>query len=320
MVKIPPEDEIEPKQPVKIASTLLRQAVILNKMNLRRFSPLLLLAVLTTVQASDTRISDVIYQKRGGFALTMDVFKPEKPNGAALIWVVSAGWNSHHQDINPQRASVFTARGLTVFEVVHGSQPRFKVAEIALDIQRAVRFIRFNSARFGIDPMRIGISGASAGGHLSLMTAAYGAQGPSDSVDPVDRESAAVEAVGVFFPPTDMLNWGKDGVAAFTLPMLKIFWPAAGITEKTSPADLTTLSHELSPIYGVTDKFPPTLLVHGDKDPLVPLQQSQLLNAKLAQLGVVHKLIVVPGGQHGWKDMAPQMLQVAEWIDEKLRK
>ncbi|NBV49331.1 MAG: alpha/beta hydrolase, partial [Verrucomicrobia bacterium] len=113
-----------------------------------------------------TRVSDVIYAKHDGVALTMDVFTPAKPNGAAIIKIVSGGWNSHHNGIND---GGWPKHGFTTFVVVHGTQPRFRIDEIVADLQRSVRFIRANAARFGIDPNKIGVTGSSAGGHLSLM-------------------------------------------------------------------------------------------------------------------------------------------------------
>ncbi|HBY62859.1 MAG TPA: alpha/beta hydrolase, partial [Solibacterales bacterium] len=81
-------------------------------------------------------------------------------------------------------------------------QPGSTVMEIVDDMNRGIRFIRRNAARYGIDPSRIGVSGGSAGGHLSLMLATRGGPGPQDSPDPVDRESSAVQAVAIFYPVT----------------------------------------------------------------------------------------------------------------------
>ena len=102
-------------------------------------------------------------------------------------------------------------RGYTVFAVVHGSQPRYTIPEIVADMNRAVRFIRYHAADYHIDPDRIGITGGSAGGHLSLMQGTAGDKGNPDAKDPIDRTSSRVQAVACFFPPTDFLNYGKPG-------------------------------------------------------------------------------------------------------------
>src|SRR5436190_2428294 len=122
-----------------------------------------------------TRKEDVIYGRKFGTALTLDVFAPKKDaNGAAVIWVVSGGWFSSHESIRPAAVSEFLKRGYTVFAVVHGSQPKYAIPEILQDMHRAVRFIRTHAKDYKIDPERIGIYGGSAGGHLSLMQGTAG--------------------------------------------------------------------------------------------------------------------------------------------------
>jgi len=266
-----------------------------------------------------TRISDVVYRRKMGVALTMDVFKPAKPNGIGVLWMVSGGWVSTHEGINPDLAKLFTSRGQTVFEIVHGSQPRYTVPEIVEDIRRAVRFIRAHAAEYGVDPNRLGIAGASSGGHLSLMTAAYATDGAPGSPDPVERASSVVQAVACFFPPTDFLNYGKAGVIALT-GTLAVFQPAFGVTEKTVPEERDFLLRITSPLYGVTAKMPPTLIIHGDTDTLVPIQQSQSLMEKLEALKIPHKLEVRPGKGHGWPGLEKDIPLLADWFDKYLGK
>jgi acetyl esterase/lipase len=171
---------------------------------------LLVLALITTSLLSQEpeRIRDVIYTKHDGVALTMDVFKPEKPNGAGIIKIVSGGWKSNHNGISD---GGWPKAGYTTFVVVHGTQPRFQVEEIVADLNRAVRFIRANAASYGVDPQKLGVTGSSAGGHLSLMLATRGGPGDAKAADPIDRESSAVNAVACFYPPTDYLNWFEPG-------------------------------------------------------------------------------------------------------------
>ena len=171
-------------------------------------------AIIRTAAAKESdvkRTEDVIYGRKFGTALTMDVFQPAKPNGAAVIFCVSGGWFSAHDLINTGFAAELLKRGYTVFAVVHGSQPKFTIPEVLQDMHRAVRYIRSHATDYGIDPDRIGISGASAGGHLSLMQGTAGTPGDPEAKDPVDRESSRVQAVGCFFPPTDFLNYGQPG-------------------------------------------------------------------------------------------------------------
>jgi acetyl esterase/lipase len=159
------------------------------------------------VEASFERREDVIYGRKFGTALTMDIFTPKKePKGVGVIMVISGGFFSSRESIIPGFVRPLTERGYTVFAVLHGSQPRYTIPEIVQDINRAVRFIRYHAKNYGIDPERIGITGASAGGHLSLMLGTAGDTGNPNASDPVDRVSSRVQAVACFFPPTDFLN------------------------------------------------------------------------------------------------------------------
>lgn len=270
--------------------------------------------------SAQQHLVDVIYGHKMGVALTMDVFEPKKPNGIAVVWFVSGGWFSSHDSVNEGYAKPFTDRGMTVFEVVHGSQPKFQIPEILSDVNRSIRFIRFNAAQFHIDPNRIGVSGGSAGGHLSLMVGAFGGPGNQESKDPVDRASSEVEAVACFFPPTDMINFGGPGKQPFRDFTYRVFWPAFGFNDKTTDEQMAAMAKQYSPIYGVTAKMPPTFVMHGDKDPLVPLQQSQELMDKLQELGVPHQLVIKPGGGHSWPDLVTDLPKLADWFEKYLTK
>ena len=177
--------------------------------------------------APHTRKQDVVYGRKHGVALTLDVFTPKKdPNGAAAVLVVSGGWFSSHDFIDfagPGFVAPLTSRGYTVFAVVHGSQPKYTIPEILPDIHRATRFIRHHAKEYAIDPDRLGIYGASAGGHLSLMQGLAGDAGDPSAKDPVDRASSRVQAVACFYPPTDFLNYGKEGEVALGRGVLSNF-------------------------------------------------------------------------------------------------
>ncbi|QDV37560.1 alpha/beta hydrolase [Tautonia plasticadhaerens] len=115
-------------------------------------------------EPSFTRQEDVIYGRKHGTALTMDVFTPEEDaKGVGLVMVVSGGWFSAHEAIPVPLIESLVGRGYTVFAVVHVSQPKFTIPEILGDLHRAVRFIRHHAEDYGIDPDRIGNYGGSAG-------------------------------------------------------------------------------------------------------------------------------------------------------------
>ncbi len=276
-----------------------------------------------------TRQQDIIYGRKYGTALTMDVFTPAKPNGAAVIVCISGGWVSNHEQINPAFCFTLLNRGYTIFAVVHGSQPKFTIPECIADINRAVRYIRTHADQFGVDGNRIGITGASAGGHLSLMLGCAGTDGDPTAKDPVERTSSCVQAVACFFPPTDFLNYGQPGIKSLGLePDHKFkapfdFHVHDPKSKMFVPVDLETrerIVKEVSPIYHVDAGDAPALILHGDADELVPLQQSELIVEKFKEAGVPVELIVKKGAGHGvWPSMLIQDFStIADWFDKHL--
>jgi acetyl esterase/lipase len=278
-----------------------------------------------------SRTEDVIYGRKFGTALTMDVFKPKKDaNGLGVILVVSGGWFSARESIATGFIAPMVNRGYTVFAVVHGSQPKFTIPEILQDMNRAIRFIRFHASDYGIDPDHLGIYGASAGGHLSLMQGTAGDEGNPKAKDPVDRVSSRVQAVACFFPPTDFLNYGKTGEDALGRGILEDFKASFDFHELdpkrnvfapvADPDAFREIGRRISPINHVTPDDPPVLILHGDADKLVPIQQAELIVEKLKGAGVEAKLVVKPGAVHGWPDMVKDCEQIADWFDDHLKK
>ena len=274
--------------------------------------------VWSDARAEFKRTEDVIYGRKFGTALTLDVFQPEKTNGYGILIMISGGWFSSHEAVSPIFCKAFLDRGYTVFAVVHGSQPKFTITEIVTDIHRAVRFVRHNAVLYGIDPNRIGISGASAGGHLSLTMGTQGVAGKVDAKDPIDRESSAIQAVACFFPPTDFLNYGKAGEDAVGVGVLKDYKAAFGPRSDT-PEERQKLGREISPVYFITSNTPPTLIIHGDADKLVPVQQAEAFVNRAREAGVLAKLVVKEGQAHGWPKMEEDFPLLADWFDQHLR-
>jgi len=276
-----------------------------------------------------TRTEDVIYGRKFGTALTLDVFTPkENANGAAIVWVVSGGWYSGHEAVNAGAIGEYLRRGYTVFAVVHGSQPKFTIPEVLEDMHRSVRFIRSRAEQYQIDPNRIGITGGSAGGHLSLMQGTAGTLGSPDAKDPVDRLSSRVQAVACFFPPTDFLNYGKPGENALGRGVLKDFRAPFDFHEFDNATRafvpiideerILTIGRSISPVNHVSKDDPPTLIIHGDADLLVPIQQAELILEALKAEGVPTELVVKKGLAHGWPEMGKDAVTLADWFDKHL--
>jgi acetyl esterase/lipase len=267
---------------------------------------------------SFVRQEDVIYGRKAGTALTLDVFRPKaKPNAAAIMLIVSSGWGSSHSAISPAWAEHFTKRGYVVFAVVHSSAPKFSIPELIPDVHRAVRFVRYKAKEFGINPNRIGATGASAGGHLALILGTQGSFGAVNSKDPIEREHSGVQCVACFFPPTDFNNFVGPNVHALDESVLKNYRKVIGaIPENIVERD--ALGRQISPIYSVTAKSAPTLIFHGEKDWNVLPHQSKSFVEALTNAGVAAKLVMKSGEGHGWKNMGVDIELCADWFDAHL--
>ena len=271
-----------------------------------------LLLVPVAVQAQDVTVTpDVVYGHKYGMALTFDVFTPANANGAAVLNMVSGGWRSQWRpaEVSQRRYQPLLDVGLTVFAVRHGSSPKFVIPEIVPDVRRAVRYIRLNARRLGVDANRLGVWGGSAGGHLSLILGNASDNGDPSSEDPVLRVSSRVAAVVAYFPPVDLR------------PLARGASPDNG-GNRRFPAlnfDVSEAS-AVSPIVHVSSDDPPTLLIHGDADGLVPVSNSHDIYAAFQEHGVESKVIIIPGADHGFRGKDAQLATAAmvDWFVEHL--
>lgn len=272
------------------------------------------IAFQTAARAEDlfTISTDHIYGRKAGMALTFDTVRPtQNANGAALLLVVSGGWVSQYFDLeqamqdSAQSGGRFTTlidRGYTLFMVRHGSSPYFKVPDAVDDVRRAVRYIRLNADQFGIDPDRLGVYGASAGGHLSLMLGTTQDEGNPTADDPVLREACKVAAVVAYFPPVDLRN-------------------IIGPSDRFPALDFDKAKGDaVSPILHVTADDAPTLLIHGDMDRLVPISNSERMQKAMAEAGVPVDFITIEGADHGFRgeDASTAATALADWFDKYL--
>lgn len=264
------------------------------------------------------RTDGIVYTHRQDRSLTLDVVKPSQPNGIGILLLVSGGWKSSQGSFRPWMAAALLRRGYTIFAVYHISQPKATVMDIAEDMHRAVRFVRHHAKEYGVDPQRLGVTGGSAGGHLSLLLATRGGPGPADATDAVDRESSAVEAVAIFYPVTDLINLGDSTENLHDGGPPKSFVKAFG-PNSTNREVWSAIGRDLSPIFHVHSNLPPTLIYHGDADTLVPLDQSQRYQAEARPLGNTVEVVVHPGGHHGWLSMIWDIRRFADWFDQHLR-
>jgi dipeptidyl aminopeptidase/acylaminoacyl peptidase len=295
-------------------------------------------ADLARAQTSPTnyhRQSDVIYGRKFGVALTLEVFTPPKRNGAGVVWVVSSGGrSSREQTLQPsfeRRVSPLLDRGYTVFAVIHGSSPVFHAQDYVHDVRRAVRFVRQRAADFGIDAQRLAIAGSSSGGLIALMVAMHADEGDSTAKDVVDRSSSRVQAVGCFFPPTDLTDFGERSESILDYmrrqsgsvdPSFQFYESDDKTGARVLISDreqLLRMLRDMSPVTHVTGDDPPTVLIHGDADKAIPVEQSRRLIDRLTKANVPARLVVREGMGHAWPGWEAETALIAQWFDTHVR-
>jgi acetyl esterase/lipase len=263
----------------------------------------LLILVAARAFAADPGVeSNVVYGMYSGAALLLDVHRPANPNGYGIVYVSGSGWTSamaysaaplKSNGQSLQYAKPLVAAGYTVFTVNHRALPRFHYPAAVEDVQRAVRFVRSNAARFGIRADRIGAAGGSSGGHLVSMLGTLDGKGRPDDRDPVERESARVQCVVARAAPTNFFKMITAGISFLGMA------PTEGIGPEGMKSQEYRTYYEASPLSHVASGDPPFLLIHGDKDESVPFAQSEEMEKALKAAGVPVKLIRVEGAGHG---------------------
>ena len=264
---------------------------------------------------------NIVYGEVHGTGLLADIFKPTgKANGLGIVDVVSGAWHSDRGKIRDheraQLYNVFTRHGYVVFGMRPGSVTKYDGIEMLANVQTAIRWVKAHAKEYGVDPDRLGMIGASAGGHLALLASVRPLDAKPDSKNEMERVDTRVKAVSVFFPPTDLTNWdgkkpdysGEIGHLLFT----------AGVGSHTQE-EIDARAKEVSPLAHVPgQKLPPYLLFHGDADPMVPLQQSKVFVDAVKAAGGSAELTIKPGGGHPWLTIPEEVEKMAAWFDKTL--
>lgn len=252
--------------------------------------------------------TDLVYGHKHGMAQVLDVYQPAQPNGAGVIFIQSGAWYSVWREAHESlpRFTPLLDAGFTVFSVWHGSSPKYAIPEAYEDVRRAVRYVKLNCSQFGVEPKRLGIHGTSAGGHLSLLLATRSDDGDPESDDAILRGDNHVAAVVAFYPPVDVRGWTT--MPAHILERHEGLQPSI-----TFPAELEAAC---SPILHVTSAMPPTILIHGDSDDVVDVQNSTKMFARLQQAGIESELIILPGAGHSFtpEELTTAVPATVDWF------
>ena len=293
-------------------------------------------ALSTTAQDSlNYSKTETIYGRKDGMALTMMMLKPtQKANGKAIISVLNGNWVSSPRmmEMFLVRSNLYLESGYTLFGVMVGSQPQYAITDQITDLKRAVRFIRYHAKEYNIDADKIGITGSSSGGHLSLMIATADETINTKSSNPVDKVSSRVQAAAVFYPPTDFINYGRintsETINQAGLVLTKVaaafdfkVWndTTATFVSITDIKKRLAIAKEISPINSVSADDPPVIIIHGDKDVLVPKQQSESIISKFKEANVTCNLIIKEGASHGWPNREVEEKNFVDWFDKYLK-
>lgn len=248
--------------------------------------------------------TDLPYGTGGGRDLLMDVLRPDvppHPERPAVIWVHGGGWRGGVR--NPHPNGMLARCGFVTASISYRlSQDAVFPAQIH-DVKAAIRFLRANAARWGIDPERIGIWGHSAGGHLAALAAVSGGMPALEGDGGSPDESSLVQAAVPMSPPTDFLvDWYEgSGFPPHEEGMSAVIDLMGGLD--LADPDLAERARLASPTLLATADAPPMLVVHGTLDDLVPVSQARNLVTRLLELGVDASLLEFPEIDHSQESL-----------------
>jgi acetyl esterase/lipase len=239
---------------------------------------------------------DLEYVPGGGKSRSLDLYVPEKTPDHPLpliVWIHGGGWRQGTKTGGP--FFPLLSQGYACASVEYRLTDEAKFPAQIYDCKAAIRYLRSHAKEHGIDGDHIGVWGGSAGGHLVALLGTSGDVKDVEGDEGVTGVSSRVQAVCDWFGPSDFLSFhrGPTNIKkdAADSPFSQLF---GGTLEEKHD-----LAVQASPVTFVSKDDPPFLIMHGDKDPLVPLAQSRELEEMLRKAGVDTKLIVLEGAPHG---------------------
>ena len=270
--------------------------------------------------AADTAVKttqDIEYARVAGHSLRLDLYEPAAGKAPLLVWVHGGAWERGSKTPMPLTGLVERGYAVASLDFRPASAARFPGQ--VHDIKAAIRFLRAAAPRYEYDPRRIGILGASSGGHLAALVGTSNGQADLEgTLGDYPNESSAVQAIVSYFGASNLTT-----ILAQSTPFgLGIRKPALKTLLGALPEEDETVARLASPIFRVDASDPPLLLLHGDQDPQMPINQSHELQGQYERTGLEVELIVVHGAAHGGEEFyTPQNTnRVAKFLDAHLRR
>jgi acetyl esterase/lipase len=239
--------------------------------------------------------ADIEYAVVAGEPLKLDLHKPAAAAGAPLLVYVHGGaWEAGSKAQMPLAAIV--ERGYVVASVDFRPASKSPFPGQVHEIKAAIRYLRANASRYGYDASRIGIVGASSGGHLAaLVGTTNGHSELEGTLGTHAGQSSAVQAIVSYFPATNLTS-----ILAQSTPFgLGVREPALKRLLGALPKENESGAKLASPVFHVDRTDPPLLMLHGDQDPQMPINQSHELQGAYEQQGLDVSFVVVHGAAHG---------------------
>ena len=273
--------------------------------SLRHFMIIVTIAAAQSASADDRasldgcrRINDIQYAEADGHRLLLDLYLPEQVDRPPLVvWIHGGAWRRGSK--SPMPLTDLVKNGFAVASVDYRLSPVAKFPAQIHDCKAAIRFLRGSAEKYGVNTERIGIAGSSAGGHLvALIGVTNHHQGLEGDVGDHHEQSSSVQAIVDYFGPTNFLTILQQS----TPHGLSVRVPALQLLLGDEPDEVPDLARLASPVFHVDRHDPPLLLIHGDQDPQVPINQSHELHAQYKKHKLPVHFEVVHGGAHGGGD------------------
>jgi acetyl esterase/lipase len=267
------------------------------------------------VPEGTTVLKDLAYVPDGGPRRTLDLYLPPAEGPRPLvIWIHGGGWQAGSKDTNV-RALPLLARGYAVASINYRLTQQAPFPAQIQDCKEAVRYLRSVAKDRQLDPDHFGAWGESAGGHLVALLGTL--EETAFDSGPPKKLSGRVQAVCDWFGPTDFPHFFDDLDEEWKPRLRPLLTNLLGgpVEEKKD------LAVSASPIAHVAKADAPFLIVHGDKDPVVPYSQSAKFYEALKKAGVDATLYKVEGGGHGLGFDKPEITRMIEaFFDKQLKK